>query len=976
MKKFLVLIAAVLLALCPTADAAQYTPSPPARDGTVYTTGPDTRPAPVLPAADASPAPALSPEEAQAAVHINYLTETISFDDSLYEAAIAEDFSRGQIASGESISLYIGSAEGRIYLRTRATDSADAGASVAVPIPARDTAPRVNIHYARTMVSVPSNTVYRTASTGSWTPCPDMGLPMSDLLIPELLPQWDGQAATIEFRYPATESAFASQTQFLQIPAQPEPPAIEVQVWKTRDMLRLAGPELLGHEFSQNGLQWSDTPEFSGLEAGTAYTLSIRTPGINEAAALPSKSLALETATVNADGSASLRPGESMETSDGAVIQGIGDHFQFTAAGQTIVISGPDVLAVDTEGAAVVPGGGCVHLEGGTPILLPQGGRVRDAAVQVPAGGEIQTGDVTFSVPEGAVLRFSANGEPCLPPDTRVSHSGTALTLVSGGTITPAGLYLPAGGGAAVWDLTVSTPQGGVIQLTDGGLRLPTGSEVSSQDGVRYTVSYGKPILSSDHTVTFPQEAGRLTMGGAACTLPTGGTLRPGPDYIRIPGGCPFYVNEGALLTLPQGTECVVTPDGAIAYEVCFDPMNGTEPLRQLVTGGMPIQPPADPVRTGFLFGGWYTDAACTSPWDFAGDTVSVSLTLYAKWTPEPTFHVVTFDSLEGSPLPSQAVIHGGHAAQPAAPVRTGFTFGGWYADPACTRPWRFQSDAVTGDLTLYAKWTAVSSPGPGEDTSPFQHTILTPAAPHGTILVSPKSAEQGSTVTLTPKPEVGFTLHSLAVRTRGGQPLELLEQADGSYCFTMPRSSVSIEAVFRLVPVQEDPWVSPFRDVKDGVWYAGAVRFVSQQGLMEGMGGGRFGGEEVLSRAQLVQVLYRMAGAPGGRRGGSFTDVPAGAWYADAVAWAVEHGVASGCGGQRFSPHQGTTWEQLALMLWRYAGSPAAEPGTPTEGADGCLREALAWAAQRGVLPTGQPDVHAYVTRAQLAQLLYELRM
>ena len=161
------------------------------------------------------------------------------------------------------------------------------------------------------------------------------------------------------------------------------------------------------------------------------------------------------------------------------------------------------------------------------------------------------------------------------------------------------------------------------------------------------------------------------------------------------------------------------------------------------------------------------------------------------------------------------------------------------------------------------------------------------------------------------------------------------------------------------------------------GTWYHEAVDFVLERGLMGGYGDGLFGPDNRLSRAQFTQILYNQAGRPAAGEA-SFTDVAPDAWCAPAVAWAAEQGVVSGYGGGLFGPDDPITREQLAVMLWRRAGSPAAPDGelafADAEQIGAHAQEALRWAVQTGVMngkAGGVLDPKGLATRAQAASML-----
>ena len=162
------------------------------------------------------------------------------------------------------------------------------------------------------------------------------------------------------------------------------------------------------------------------------------------------------------------------------------------------------------------------------------------------------------------------------------------------------------------------------------------------------------------------------------------------------------------------------------------------------------------------------------------------------------------------------------------------------------------------------------------------------------------------------------------------------------------------------------------------GTWYHEAVDYVLRNNLMGGYGNGLFGPNDTLTRAQFAQILFNKEGRPAVTGGGIFTDVAPGAWCAPAVTWAAERGIVSGYGSGRFGPDGSITREQLAVMLWRYAGSPAAAEKelrfTDADKAGGYALEALRWAVENGVMGgygNGQLAPQGLATRAQAAQML-----
>ena len=167
------------------------------------------------------------------------------------------------------------------------------------------------------------------------------------------------------------------------------------------------------------------------------------------------------------------------------------------------------------------------------------------------------------------------------------------------------------------------------------------------------------------------------------------------------------------------------------------------------------------------------------------------------------------------------------------------------------------------------------------------------------------------------------------------------------------------------------------FSDVDAGNWYADAVEYVRDNGLMSGTSDTAFDPEGTMTRAMLAQALYRAAGSPAVSGSDSFTDTQEGAWYADAVLWASQQGVVSGYGDGLFGAGDPVTREQIAVILWRDAGSPSAEAGldfADESAISAYAGQAVDWARANGIVSGADgnrflPQNNA--TRAQIAVML-----
>ncbi|MDE7004373.1 MAG: S-layer homology domain-containing protein [Oscillospiraceae bacterium] len=267
------------------------------------------------------------------------------------------------------------------------------------------------------------------------------------------------------------------------------------------------------------------------------------------------------------------------------------------------------------------------------------------------------------------------------------------------------------------------------------------------------------------------------------------------------------------------------------------------------------------------------------------------------------------------------------------------------------------------------------SSGGGGSYIPPTYRPDVPQPSQGGSVSVSPSSPVRGDPVTVTPKPDQGYEVDKITVTDQNGKPVEVTVKPDGTYTFKQPNGKVKIEVTYKPV---RTPWSSPFTDVSEGDWYYEAVQFVQAEGLMSGYGSGNFAPDAQLSRAQLAQILFNKEGRPGVNYLLDFSDLAGEAWYTEAVRWAASQGIVGGYGNGTFGPNDPITREQLAVMLWRYSGSPAAtnkELHFSDEGEISAFaREALRWAVENGILngyDNGRLGPQGQATRAQAAQML-----
>ena len=225
----------------------------------------------------------------------------------------------------------------------------------------------------------------------------------------------------------------------------------------------------------------------------------------------------------------------------------------------------------------------------------------------------------------------------------------------------------------------------------------------------------------------------------------------------------------------------------------------------------------------------------------------------------------------------------------------------------------------VNGDVIVitYTAPTHSSDSDSGSDSGDYLITVDRVSG--GRVTVQPGRADKGDTVTITVYPNDGYELDELVVTDSRGNEIDLDARSATRFTFTMPSGKVTVEASFVREGGQTQTPQTTFADVPASAWYYDAVEYVYENGLMSGVSSGWFAPNDTLTRAMLVQTLYAMEGRPAAASAG-FADVASGDWYASAVNWAAANGVVSGVSETGFGPNNALTREQLALILYRFA--------------------------------------------------------
>ncbi len=359
------------------------------------------------------------------------------------------------------------------------------------------------------------------------------------------------------------------------------------------------------------------------------------------------------------------------------------------------------------------------------------------------------------------------------------------------------------------------------------------------------------------------------------------------------------------------------------------------------------------------------------------GDTITV-----IEDNSVPQSYTVSFDGNGGNAIASVTVPEKTEITLPT-PIREGYEFEGWYdGDKLVKSPY-----TVTADVTLTAHWDRISSgggashPEAGSTSSSDRYEITKPSkVENGSIKVSDSKAEKGDTVTITVTPDEGYELDKLAVYDEDGDKIGLKDKGDGKFTFEMPKSDVEIEVSFALI--EDETVKANFADVAADAWYADAVQYVYENGMMSGTSETTFSPDLTTTRGMIVTILYRLENEPTVTGTTAFTDVAADQYYANAVAWAAQNGIVSGIDATTFAPNNAITREQMAAILYRYAQfkgydvSVKADLSVYTDAAQVSTyaTNAMAWAngaqlitgtSQATLTPAGN------ATRAQVATIL-----
>ena len=391
-------------------------------------------------------------------------------------------------------------------------------------------------------------------------------------------------------------------------------------------------------------------------------------------------------------------------------------------------------------------------------------------------------------------------------------------------------------------------------------------------------------------------------------------------------------------------------------YTVTFDTNGGSAVESQTVAYGGQAAAPAAPAKPGYTFAGWERDGKA---YDFTAP-VTANMTLTARWTANQ--YTITFDTDGGSAIEPITQDYGTAITAPEAPTKTGYTFAGWNPVLPAAMP--------AENLTITAQW------------SPDIYAI-TYNLDGGTAFGNPDSyTVESAAITLNEPTKAGYVF-------TGWSGTDLI--GEDNLSVTIPAGSTgdrSYTAHWDFDPAiiaALDPTPNAdFLDVSRVDWFYYDVRYVCENGLMNGTSRNRFSPYGTATRGMLVTILYRMENEPRCFGSAAFSDVKPGAYYEKAVVWASQNNIVSGYTDGTFRPDAPVTREQLASILYRYtlyrgqdvsAGETTSLTGYgDAQAVSSYALPAMRWACGTGILQgaNGKLNPSGLATRAQLAAMLH----
>ena len=619
------------------------------------------------------------------------------------------------------------------------------------------------------------------------------------------------------------------------------------------------------------------------------------------------------------------------------------------AEGGTLNVSAPDMGSeggtIEAAGTAIQNNGGTLNLGSGTikstsndssvPVISSNGGEVnlkitQETDSQTPPTMSVEgapaisvTGDATLTVEEGSIS--NTTGAP-------------AVTVGEGATVVipeDSKAEIKSEGGNAAIDLA----PGANVQQGGNTITVAPGEDESASN---YVDNFGNVVLTS---------GGKNDKGD----IPANTVIQPDGTAISGTNELPTVKDDGSV-TIPQGGATITNPEG------------------DKVEVGNDAEIPSIVIGVKDADG----NVATSKSIKLGDDTLTLQTAVFNSEIDLTDYTcTVTSSDTNVATVPETPDTDGKIAV---TPVGTGTaTITATYKSSDAPETLALLADGeIDNDGTLTAKFNVTvekesSGGGGGGSSSSTTYAVSVEDSKNGSVSVSPKRAEKGDTVTITVKPDTGYELDELTVTDKNGDKIKLTEKDDNKFTFKMPGSKVTVETSFKLIETEPE---NPFTDISKNDYFYDAVLWAADKGVTSGVTDTLFAPNASCTRAQMVTFLWRANGSPVVDYAMNFTDVPADAYYADAVRWAVSKGITSGTSATTFAPDMTVTRAQTVTFLYRAAGTPSVIGGSFADvDANAYYADAVAWAVSEGITSgtsatTFSPD--AACTRGQIVTFMY----
>lgn len=539
-------------------------------------------------------------------------------------------------------------------------------------------------------------------------------------------------------------------------------------------------------------------------------------------------------------------------------------NLEKTYSGGKITISGGSVSAQSTNGAGIGSGAVICDVEDGGTIPQKAAFDVNGGTITV-SGGTVSAQSVrgagigggSGQVTIGSDVKVaSGQTSPSLTPHS--SDGGTVI--ISGGTVeavSTEGVGIGSGGMPFYQSESPNVDQ--YIHCVSG----EAGTFATGPDGNAMLFATGRIAHIEDDDDTSAWQ-GVIFLGSEGQLYGTSVTLS---EDVTIPSGNTLEIGRGQTLSVGRGVTMTIDNEDCLTGGGTLGAGGSYQILNP-----MPVFTPATLVYTGGDLSGRLSLTAPAGSVSIMGQIFTVS----------------------GSPNYDDWVI-----TTPAGGILQVGTYTVTAYSPS-------QGRTVSGQITVI-----------GDSSSTPTYSVILPGRVEGGTVTAKKSyAEEGETFRFTVTPDEGWELDTLSVTDNRGTELDVKYEGDSVYSFKMPARRVEIQVSFREIP----PESLPFTDIADNAWYADAVRYVYEHGLMAGTSATTFAPDVTTSRAMIATILWRMAGSPVVNYAMNYTDVAQGQWCSEAIRWATSEGVVTGYGNGLFGTNDPITREQLAVMLYRFA--------------------------------------------------------